>query len=52
MVKNLPGNAGHMDSIPGQGTKLPGATGQLSLHLLSLISLESMLYNKKPAQCN
>ena len=52
MVKNLPGNSGDMNSIPGQGTKLPGATGQLSLHLLSLISLEPVLYDKKPAECN
>ena len=31
MVKNLPSNAGDMDSIPGLGTEIPYATGQLSL---------------------
>ena len=31
-VKNLPSNAGHMGSIPGQGTKIPHAMGQLSPH--------------------
>ena len=30
MVKNLPSNAGDVGSIPGQGTKIPHATGQLS----------------------
>ena len=30
MVKNLPYNAGGMGSIPGQGTKIPHAAGQLS----------------------
>ena len=29
-VKNTPSNAGYLDSIPGQGTKIPHATGQLS----------------------
>ena len=29
MVKNLPSNAGDVGSIPGQGTKIPHATGQL-----------------------
>ena len=32
VVKNLPSNAGDEDLIPGQGTKIPNATGQLSLH--------------------
>ena len=32
MVKSLPANAGDMGSIPGPGTKIPHATGQLSLH--------------------
>ena len=31
MVKNLPYNAGNAGSIPGQGTKIPNAAGQLSL---------------------
>ena len=30
MVKNLPSNAGDVGLIPGQGTKIPHATGQLS----------------------
>ena len=32
MVKNLPSNAGNIGSIPGRGTKILHATGQLSLH--------------------
>ena len=32
MVKNLPANAGDMGSIPGQGTKIPHAAEQMSLH--------------------
>ena len=31
VVKNPPSNAGDVGSIPGQGTKIPHATGQLSL---------------------
>ena len=31
VVKNPPYNAGHAGSIPGQGTKIPHAMGQLSL---------------------
>ena len=30
MAKNLPYNAGDGGSIPGQGTKIPHATGKLS----------------------
>ena len=30
MVKNPPSNAGDADVIPGQGTKIPHAVGQLS----------------------
>ena len=29
-VKNLPSNAGDVGSIPGRGTKIPHAAGQLS----------------------
>ena len=29
MVKNLPSNAGDMGSVPGEGTKIPHAEGQL-----------------------
>ena len=31
VVKSLPSNAGDTGSIPGQGTKIPHAVGQLSL---------------------
>ena len=31
VVKNPPCNAGDVSSIPGQGTKIPHASGQLSL---------------------
>ena len=30
VVKNLPSNAGDVGSIPGLGTKIPHAVGQLS----------------------
>ena len=30
MVKNQPSNAGDVGSIPGRGTKIPHAAGQLS----------------------
>ena len=32
VVKNLPGSAGVMGSIPGRGTKIPHAVEQLSLN--------------------
>ena len=32
VVKNPPSNAGDIGSIPGWGTKIPHATGQLSPH--------------------
>ena len=32
-VKNAPFNAGDVGSIPGRRTKIPHATGQLSLHV-------------------
>ena len=32
MAKNPPYNAGDVGLIPGQGTKIPHAMGQLSLH--------------------
>ena len=38
MVKNAPYNAGDSGSIPGQGTKMPHAVGQLSLRELQLLS--------------
>ena len=33
VVKDLSCNAGNMGSIPGRGTKIPQATGQLSLQV-------------------
>ena len=33
VVKNLPSNAGNEGLIPGGGTKIPQATGQLSLQV-------------------
>ena len=35
MVKNLPSNAGDRALIPGQGTKIPHATEQLSMRALT-----------------
>ena len=35
MVKNPPSNAGDAGSIPGQGTKIPRAAGQLSPHTMT-----------------
>ena len=32
VVKNPPSNAGDMSAIPGRGTKIPNARGQLSPH--------------------
>ena len=34
VVKNPSSNAGDVSSIPRQGTKIPHAVGQLSLHTL------------------
>ena len=31
VVKNMPSNAGNTGTIPGQGTKVPHAMGQLNL---------------------
>ena len=33
MVKNRPANSGDMSLIPGLGTKIPQAAGQLSPHI-------------------
>ena len=35
VVKNQPSNIGDVGSIPGQGTKIPHAVGQLRLHTLT-----------------
>ena len=32
-IKNLPCNAGDASSIPGQGTEVPQASGQLSVSI-------------------
>ena len=47
VVKNLPSNAGDVDSIPAQGTKIPHATEKLSLHALTT---EPAHRNKDSAQ--
>ena len=44
VVKNPPSNAGNVGSIPGWGTKIPHAAGQLSLH-----TLERASCNRDPA---
>ena len=46
VVKNLPYNAGDVGLIPCQGTKLPHATGQLSLHATTT---ELAHLNREPA---
>ena len=43
LVKNLPSNAGDVGWIPGWGTKIPLATGQLP-------ALESLLTTRAPVQ--
>ena len=50
MGKNLPSNAGDVGSMPGQGTKILHATGQLSLHmqLLSLCALDPVCPRLRP----
>ena len=44
VVKNLPCNAGGVGPIPGQGTKVPHVSEQLSPHASTS---ESMLSNKR-----
>ena len=41
MVKNPPSNAGDVGSIPGRGTKIPHAAGQLSLHAATTEAVRS-----------
>ena len=36
VVKNLPCNAGYMDSVPGRGTMIPYAKEQLSLQAATI----------------
>ena len=42
-LKNLPCNAGNVGSIPGRGTKIPQATEQLSLHIITI----NLLFNRR-----
>ena len=62
LVKNLPSNAGDRGSIPGRGTKIPHAMGQLSLSATNtepacsrahMVHLERNLHNtmKNPICC-
>ena len=44
MVKNLPSNAGDLGLIPGRGTKIPHAAGQLCPHATTT---EFMRLNKR-----
>ena len=44
MVKNLPCNAGDSGLIPGWGTKIPHAAGQLSLSTTNTEPLHSGVY--------
>ena len=47
VVKNLPSNPGDMGWIPGRGTKIPHASGQLSL----CAAMEDLkYYNYDPTQ--
>ena len=52
MVKNLPSNAGDVSSIPGPGTKIPYAGGQLSLCTATTKPIRSRasLRNKRSLQ--
>ena len=55
VVKNLLWNDWDKGSIPGQGTKIPHAEGQLSLHATSREKPEcqnSFAAMKDPACCN
>ena len=45
VVTNLPSNEGDAGSIPGQGTKIPHAAGQLSPELQRPRALEPMRHN-------
>ena len=39
MIKNLPFSAGDSGSIPGWGTKIPHASGQLSPGIISVATI-------------
>ena len=59
VIKNLPLNAGNVDSIPGWGTRFPHAMGQLSLYTATTIAHTPQLKRSlsttpmiDPACCN
>ena len=47
VVKNLPSNAEDAGLIPGQGTKIPHATGQLSPHVATRESAQPKIKTNK-----
>jgi len=49
VVRNLPCNTEDTGSICGQGTKIPHAPEQLSLHATTRVSIAAM---KEPTRCN
>ena len=50
VVKNLPSNAGDMDSIPSQGTKIPTCPGATKGHL-GVCRLQAALTTKSRLKC-
>ena len=54
VVKNPPSNAGDVGLIPGWGTKIPHATGQLSPHTTNYRAraLWSLCATREPVRCN
>ena len=54
MVKNLLCDGGDMDSIPGRGTKIPNAVGQLILRVITtaLEMNDPVCCNEDPMQPN
>ena len=55
VVKNLPCNAGYMDSVPGRGTMIPYAKEQLSLQAATIEptpQVKSLQWNVPPATKN
>ena len=55
MVRSLPSNAEEVGSIPGRGTKIPHAVGQLSLRATTTEPAGSgacATTREKPVHCN
>ena len=55
MIKNPPCRSGDMGSIPGQGTKIPHASEQLSPHTTTREPAHSRAcapQQEKPSSCN